>query len=310
MHQVPEGPHPRAHVGERHVREPLHAEGLDRERAERRAVHHGAAQARIREVARGREISHEPAGEGVAGAGGVEHFLERVGGDLERRLGAHEQRAVLALLHDREPRSAREDPAGRPVDVPVARQLARLGVVHHENVDVAQQLEQQVPLRVDPVVHRVAGDELGVLHLVEHAELQLGVDVAEEHVAGVAELGRQLGAELREYAEPRLQRLAAGEVVRVFRLPAERLALRPLDARQVHAARLERPEGAGRIVRPDHAHHLHGVEDHAGGAEEHGGAAGGVRRLTERRRYRVEGDRADHEQTHAHIRSGALIPSR
>src|SRR2546425_10448862 len=26
-------------------------------------------------------ISHEPAGEGVAGAGGVEHFLERVGGD-------------------------------------------------------------------------------------------------------------------------------------------------------------------------------------------------------------------------------------
>src|SRR2546422_7194171 len=38
---------------------------------------------------------------------------------------------------------ARQDPLCRAVDVPVARELARLGVVHHQDVDVAEQLDRK-----------------------------------------------------------------------------------------------------------------------------------------------------------------------
>ena len=84
-----------------------------------------------------------------------------------------------------------------------------------------QQLKQPVALGVDPIVHRIARHQFRVLDLIQYAELQLGVDVAEEHVARGAERRRQLGPEAREHAEPRVQRLTARQVVGVFRLPAE-----------------------------------------------------------------------------------------
>src|SRR2546429_210679 len=114
----------------------------------------------------------------------------------------------------------------------------------------------------------------------------------------VTEVRRQLGAEGGDDAEPGLERLAAGEVVGILRLPAERLARGLLDAREVYAACLERLERAERIVRPHHPHHLDRVQDGAGGAEEHGRPAGRVRGLAERRIHRVQRDRAHHEQTH------------
>ena len=163
---------------------------------------------------------------------------------------------------------------------------------------MAEQLQQQVALGVDPVIHGVARDERRLFHLIEHAELQLGVDVAEEEVARIPELGRELGAEVGEHAQTGLEGLAARQVVGVLGLPAKRLARGLLHAREVHAARLERLEGAERIIRAHHADHLDGVEDHAGGAEEHRRSTGRVGRLTERRVHRVERDRADHEQTH------------
>jgi len=54
---------------------------------------------------------------------------------------------------------------------------------------------------------------------------------------------------------------------------------------------------------------LHGVQHGAGHREEDGGAAEGVRGLAERRDDRVQRDRTDDEEAHAHIRSGALIPT-
>ena len=187
MDEVLEGAHPRAHVRHGDGREPLHAEGLHCERAHRRAVHHGAAQVRGRHVVGRGEIGHEAPGEGIPRARGIEHLLERVGGDLEGGVVVHKQRAVLPLLDDGHLGTMREHPACRAVDVPVAGQLARFGVVHHQDVDVAQQLEQEIALRLDPIVHGIAGHERRMRDLVEDAELQLGVDVAEERVAGVAE---------------------------------------------------------------------------------------------------------------------------
>src|SRR3989449_7453096 len=96
--------------------------------------------------------------------------------------------------------------------------------------------------------------------------MHLWVAVAEEPVARVAEPRGELGAEGGEHAEPRLQRLAAREVVGVPRFPAERLAGRPFHARQVHAARLELVQRTPGVVAPDHAHDLYGVMERS---EEH-----------------------------------------
>src|SRR5207247_5360312 len=115
-----------------------------------------------------------------------------------------------------------------------------------------------------------ASHQRRLLHLVEYAELQLGVDVAEEQITRVTELRRQLGAEVGEDAEPGLERLAPGEVVGILRLPAERLARGLLHAREVYAALLERLERAERLIRPHHPHHPAPLQDRAGGAEEHG----------------------------------------
>ena len=216
---------------------------------------------------------------------------------------------MLALLDHGHRRAVFQDPLRGAVDVPVARELTRLGIVHHEDVDVPQQVQQPVALGLDPIVHGVARHQLRLRDLIQYPELQLGVDVAEEHEARGAKRRRQLGPEAREHAEPRLQSLAARQVVGVFRLPAERLPVGSLDAAQVHAAGLEFLEGAQRVVVADHAHDLNGVEDGAGRAEEHRRSAGGIRSLAERGGDRIESDRADDEQTHGYIRSGAEMPS-
>ena len=65
-----------------------------------------------------------------------------------------------------------------------------------------------------------------------------------------------------------------------------------------------------RKVAADDAHDLHGMQDGARHRKEHGRTAERVGGFTERRDDRIERDRADHEQTHAYIRSGARIPKR
>ena len=59
------------------------------------------------------EIRHEPAGERVARAGGIEHLLERIGRHVEGAVGLDQQRAVLALLDHHALGSVRQDPARR-----------------------------------------------------------------------------------------------------------------------------------------------------------------------------------------------------
>ena len=163
---------------------------------------------------------------------------------------------------------------------------------------MAQQLEQQIAFPLDPVVHRVAGDERRLLDLVEHAELQLGVDVSEEDILGVAELLGNARPEVGEDAEPGLERLAAVEIVRIARFPAKRLALLPLHPGQIDPALRERGEMGFREVGAHDTHHLHRVENRAGHGEEHRRAAERVGGFAERGDHRIEGNRADDEQTH------------
>ena len=89
-------------------------------------------------------------------------------------------------------------------------------------------------------------------HLIEHLELEFGLDVREQHHRTVAVARWQLRAEVREHVELGFERLAAGEVVGVAPRPAEGLAGCPLDARGVHVARLEIGEHAVGKVFADH----------------------------------------------------------
>src|SRR5213082_2150975 len=69
----------------------LHALGtelLDVERGQDRRVSHRPAQQLVAEPAGavGRDVAHEAAGERIAGAGGIDHGLERVRGQREEAL--------------------------------------------------------------------------------------------------------------------------------------------------------------------------------------------------------------------------------
>ena len=179
--------------------ETIHAELLATETAHHGAVDDGAAQlGRIEIAVRGRntptcQIADEASGKAIAGTGGIEHRLERQRRREEDVIGVEVQRAVLAALDDHRPRSHRADRARRAHDVVLAREQARLAVVDQEHVDALEDLPERGVLALDPVVHRVHRDELRALDLVEHAELERGVDVREEHVRRAAERVRQLG---------------------------------------------------------------------------------------------------------------------
>jgi hypothetical protein len=118
----------------------------------------------------------------------------------------------------------------------LARELARLFFVDDEKVDALEHLRERVGLPLDPEVHRVGDDELRSLDLLENLDLQGGVDVAEQDVVGVEVRLGELGFEIGEHVELRLERDAAHEVRVVAACPAEGLARRALEPREVDVA--------------------------------------------------------------------------
>src|SRR3954467_11950783 len=66
--------------------EAVEAEGLHAEGGERAPHDDGATERGLVDGGRTREIAEEAAREGVPGAGGVEHLLQRIGGGGERAL--------------------------------------------------------------------------------------------------------------------------------------------------------------------------------------------------------------------------------
>ena len=205
---------------------------------------------------------------------------------------------MLALLDHNALGAATENPLAGAMDVPVTAQLAGLAVVHHQDVHAREEVEECRLLSLDPVVHRVAHHHFRLLHLREHADLELGVDVAEKEKLRRTKLLGELGLEVGEDAEPRLQRLPALQVVGVLPLPAKALSRRVLDTRPVDAAGCQALQLGDRIVAAYHPDHLHGVQNRPGDAEVDGGATERVGGLAERREDGIERDAADHEKAH------------
>ncbi len=186
-----------------------------------------------------------------------------------------------------------------PIRFGRARQLAQLGVVEDQAVDVLDRPHEVLAGGVDPQVHRVERDEARVGQLAAHVELQLRLDVRQEqHVAGARALG-QLRAEPLEHAELRVERLPGVEVPAVLAAPEEgppsgdALDVRDVDAAAAHHVELGLAE-----VLPDRTDHAHLVEERCGQREVDGRAAEHPLALPERRLDGVEGDRSNHRDRH------------
>ena len=138
-----------------------------------------------------RQVAHEPAGEGVARAGRIEHS-PRAGRPARRRCGSGSISSAPyspCLITTRLGPCARIQRPARWMFQSPDSSRASLSLTIRMSTR-REQLEQRRLLALDPVVHRVAHDQRGPAHLVEHAELQLGIDVAEEEELGVAERRR------------------------------------------------------------------------------------------------------------------------
>src|SRR4030095_17106733 len=68
-------------------------------------------------------------------------------------------------------------------EIRLAGQRPRLAVVDRHDVHLAEDASQRVALALDPEVHGVERDEARtLLHLMEHVELELRIDVREEQI--------------------------------------------------------------------------------------------------------------------------------
>ena len=179
-------------------------------------------------------------------------LLERIGRHEECAVAVEQQRAMLTALHDELARAALEDVLRRLAQVLDTGELTRLLVVDDEEIDLRQQLTERSWLARDPEVHRVGRDEpqpsTASAHLVDDVELELGVDVAQEHVGARLVSRGDLGVEVGEDVELRVERGPRPQVLRVATAPPERLAGHPLDAGCVDASRLQQLEMRGREV--------------------------------------------------------------
>ena len=122
---------------------------------------------------------------------------------------------------------------------------------------VFQQCEYVGATTLNPEIHRVAGDQFGFFHLLENVELEPWIDVGQKKIRRRAKLLRNLGAEVREHTEVCFQRLGGVQIVAVSPAPAERAALRALEAAEIHAALLQWIQLFDRIVRPHDSNDTH-----------------------------------------------------
>ena len=174
---------------------------------------------------------------------------------------------------------------------------ARFLIVDHQGVDLGERLHQIVALDVDPQVHGVGCDQLRRANLAQHVELELRIDVAEQHELGILVRLGQLGLKVTEHAEPGIEGLAGREIRRVTADPVKGLAGRALQPGDVHAQLGQLVDVALREVIADHADHRDVPgEVRRGPADERRRAAEQIFAEAERAVNVVERDRADDEQ--------------
>lgn len=204
-------------IGFRHFLELVGAEGFARV-----AGGDAAVDDCLTEVFEGRlrfTLGAEPPGhaaeEAVACAGGVKDGVEGVGGAGEEVLGlfAKEVAAVFATLHDDETGPFGLQLATGFNEVGGLGEFFGLAVIDDEEVDLLHHVVQALVGDVDPEIHGIGDDEIGVGELLQSLEL-----VVRAHVCQHGNLGGSSGGV--KLWQPGLQDVDAhgvrGAVVHVF----------------------------------------------------------------------------------------------
>ncbi len=216
----------------------------------------------------------EAARKRVAGPRGVLNVVQRVGGCAEDGVVGEQKRAVLALLDDERLGAHVADPGRGANQVGLVRQLASLGVVDDEAVDLREGRPEAVRGVLDPVVHRVGHHEFGIVHLVQHIALDARLQVAEAHDVAVEVALREVRLERSEDVELRVERVPLVHIVVVLAVPEERLAvLLDLKALKVDPPIGQRPAVLIGKVAPDDAHEADIFAKVAGGERQVGRTA-------------------------------------
>jgi len=148
-----------------------------------------------------------------------------------------EHGAVLAALYDQRGRTHLENVASGAEQVVFAGKLTGFGIVDHEDVDMLEGFAEFGIGALDPVVHGVHGGEFGsALDLLEDVALEIGSNVGEENVSGIAIFFRKARLEFSEHVEIGGKGDAIIQVFGIAAGPEEAFARGALEAFDVDGA--------------------------------------------------------------------------
>jgi hypothetical protein len=144
---------------------------------------------------------------------------------------------------------------------------------------------------LDPVVHRVEAHEHGLaLHLLQHGELQGGLNISKKNERSIEIRFRELGLKIREYVQLSGERGALVHVLVVTPCPEKRFARRVFEAFEIDssvASAQNRFFARSEIIAHD-SHHAHWREVAGGQSEIARGAAKRLFHFAKRRLDSVE----------------------
>src|SRR6202022_1232682 len=110
---------------------------------------------------------------------------------------------------------------------------------------------------LNPEIHRVAGNQLRLVHLLQNVELEARNDVRQKEIRRRSEFFGNHRTKMRKNAEVRLECLGGIQIVAIPPAPTERRSLGPFETAEIDAALLQWIQFRHRIIGsddPDHAH--------------------------------------------------------
>src|SRR5215813_7362840 len=129
------------------------------ETAHHSAIDHGAAKIGVLVLSHAGKVPHKTAGKRVTGTGWIVRLFQREDRNTEDTVFIYQQRTVLAAFDDKCGRAHLGDVLRRAEQVVLVRKLACFRVINYENIDVFERFLQVVGSTLDPVVHRVEGNQ-------------------------------------------------------------------------------------------------------------------------------------------------------
>src|SRR5579872_3511630 len=177
-----------------------------------------------------------------------------------------------------------------------AGELARFGIVNHQDVRVAQRLAKLLGRALDPIIHRVQRNDFGAaFNLMQNRTLQRGIDIRQKNVTGRLVRFGKTRLKIREDIEFGGESRALVHIFVIAPGPEKCLAGSALESQSVHAAPVKnRRILLGKIISYD-SDEIYVSEETRGYREVCGRAAQHAIDFPERRFDSVKRDRTYNE---------------